>query len=108
METNRYGSCRFATSRYPLSPFSIIFQQEVRDKTVVDSLVTHALKASSFELDTVAYRRAGAENNEYRVLVFVEKTESFAFLYDKRHWPPILAERAYTTKIRGYRKRDPF
>ena len=33
-----------------------------------------------------------------RVLVFVENTESFAFLYDNSHWPPILAERTYTTK----------
>ena len=89
---------RFATSRYPFSPFSIIFQQEVRDKNVVDDLITHALKAFSFELKTVAYRRARAENNECRVLVFVENTESFAFLYDKSHWPPILAERTYTTK----------
>ena len=89
---------RFATSRYPFSPFSIIFQQEVRDKTVVDDLITHALKAFSFELKTVAYRRARAENNECRVLVFVENTESFSFLYDKSHWPPTLAERTYTTK----------
>ena len=89
---------RFATSRYPFSPFSIIFQQEVRDKTEVDDLITRALKACSFELKTVAYRRARAENNECRVLVFVENTESFAFLYDKSHWPPILAEREYTTK----------
>ena len=89
---------RFATSRYPFSPFSIIFQQEVRDKNVVDDLITHAWKVCSFELKTVAYRRARAENNECHVLVFVENTESFAFLYDKSHWPPILAERTYTTK----------
>jgi hypothetical protein len=30
--------------------------------------------------------------------VFVENTESFAFLYDKSHWPPTLADRMYTTK----------
>ena len=89
---------RFATSRYPFSPFSIVFQQEVRDKSVIDDLITHVLKAFSFELKTVAYRRARAENNECRILVFVKNTESFTFLYDKSHWPPILAERAYTTK----------
>ena len=65
--------------------FSILFQQEVREKSVVDDLITHALKAFNFELKTVAYRRARAENNECRVLVFVENTESFSFLYDKSH-----------------------
>jgi hypothetical protein len=89
---------RFATSRFPFSPFSIIFQQEVREKSVVDDLITHGSKAFSFELKNVAYRRARAENNECRVLVFVENTESFAFLYNKSHWPPALAERMYITK----------
>ena len=29
------AACRFATSRYPFAPFSVIFSQEVREKTIV-------------------------------------------------------------------------
>jgi hypothetical protein len=89
---------RFATSRYPFSPFTIILEQTVRDKTVVDELVMHASKAYNFELKIVGYRRARSENTECRVLLFVENSESFAFLYDKSHWPPALIGHAYETR----------
>ena len=36
---------------------------------------------------------------EYHILVFVENTKSFAFLYDESHWPSTVAERTYTKKI---------
>lgn len=97
-QSSSVAAQRFATSRFPFSPFSIIFQQEGREKSVVDDLIKHAAKAFGLELKPVAYRRARAENNDCRVLVLVENTESFAFLYDKSHWPPTLAERMYTTK----------
>ncbi|CAF1294330.1 unnamed protein product, partial [Didymodactylos carnosus] len=71
---------RFATTRYPFSPFSIIFMDEVRDKTVVEDLIKHAFEKLNFELKTVAYRRGRTENNECHILVFRENTESFAFL----------------------------
>ena len=89
---------RFATSRYPFSPFTIIFENTVREKAVVDELVTHALKALHFELKIVGYRRARSENTECRVLLFVENSESFAFLYDKSHWPLTLIGQAYETR----------
>ena len=89
---------RFATSRYPFSPFTIIFEQTVRDKTVVDELVTHASNAFNFELKIAGYRRARSENSEYRMLLFVENSESFAFLYDKNHWPLTMIGHKYETK----------
>ena len=89
---------RFAMSRYPFSPFTIIFEQTVRDKTVVDELITHASNAFNFELNIAGYRRARTENSECRVLLFVENSESFAFLYDKSHWPVTMMGNAYETR----------
>ncbi len=89
---------RFATTRYPFSPFSITFKEEVRGKTVVEDLIKHAFEKSSFELKTVAYRRGRTENRECRILLFVENTESFAFLRKESNWPVTLAERVFTLK----------
>ena len=85
------AACRYAASRYPFSPFSVIFTQEVREKIVVDDLINHALTKSNFELKTIAYRRGKSENNEHRILIFVENAESFAFLYDNENWPALLS-----------------
>ena len=45
-----------------------------------------------------AYRRGHSENNEHRLLVFVENTESFAFLYNMDNWPSTLAGNQFTIK----------
>ncbi|CAF2786357.1 unnamed protein product, partial [Rotaria sp. Silwood2] len=82
----------------PFSPFSVIFSQEVRDKIVVDDLIQHAMNNLNLELKTVAYRRAYAENNQNRILIFVENSESFVFLYDRSNWPTTLAGCNFTTK----------
>ena len=88
----------YATTRYPFAPFSITFNQQVRDKMVIENLIKHASEKHKFELKTVAYRRGHAENNECRMLVFVENSESFAFLYDQNNWPTALAGHVFTTK----------
>ena len=77
------AACRFATSRYPFAPFSAIFSQKVREKTVVEDLIKHASDHWKFELKTVAYRKKSSENNEYRILIFVENSEWFVFLHDQ-------------------------
>ena len=51
------AACRFVSTRYPLAPFSVIFSQKVREKTVVDDLIKHGFDNSNFELKAVAYRR---------------------------------------------------
>ena len=89
---------RFAASRFPFSPFSVIFAKEVRDKLVVDSLIAHARDNHNFELKTVAYRRGRSEASEFRTLIFVENSESFAFLYDENNWPAELAGCKYSTR----------
>lgn len=81
---------RFATSRYPFAPFSVMFPQVVREKSVMEDLIKHARTSFQFELKTIAYRRAHAENNEYRLLIFVENSESFVFLFDRSNWPTSL------------------
>jgi hypothetical protein len=92
------AACRFATSRFPFSPFTVIFMQEVREKNVIDDLINHARNNVNFELKTVAYQRGRAENNECRILIFVENSESFAFLYNHDNWPTTLAGNQFTTK----------
>ena len=92
------AACRFATSRYPFAPFSVIFSQKVREKTVVEDLITHASDHWKFELKTAAYRKGSSENNEYRILIFVENSESFVFLHDQSNWPNTLADCQYTIR----------
>ena len=92
------AACRFAISRFPFSPFSVIFTQDVREKVVVDDLIKHARENRNFELKTVAYRRGRTETNECRILIFVENTESFAFLYDQSNWPATLAGFEFSLK----------
>ncbi|CAF4441542.1 unnamed protein product, partial [Rotaria magnacalcarata] len=36
------AACRFATTRFPFSPFTVIFSQDVREKSVIDDLTKHA------------------------------------------------------------------
>ena len=92
------AACRFASTRYPFAPFSVIFSQEVREKTVVDDLIKHAFDNSNFELKTVAYRKGRSENNEHRTLVLIENIESFVFLYNHSNWPTTLANCQFTIK----------
>ena len=92
------AACRFATTRFPFSPFPVIFSQDVREKTVIDDLTKHASEILNFKLRLVAYRRGRAENNECRILIFVEDSESFMFLYYQENWPTSLAGTEYTIK----------
>ena len=90
--------CRFSTTRFPFSPFVVIYTQAVRDNIVIDDLTKHAREVFNFELKLAAYRRGRVENNEHRILIFVENSESFAFLYNQENWPKSLAGYQYTTK----------
>ena len=92
------AACRFATTRFPFSPFVVIYTQAVRDNIVIDDLTKHAREVFNFELKLAAYRRGRVENNEHRILIFVENSESFAFLYNQENWPKSLAGYQYTTK----------
>lgn len=92
------AACRFAATRYPFSPFTVIFQQETREKIILDDLIKYARDNKNFELKIAAYRRGRAENNECRVLIFVGNSDSFAFLYDRTNWPTTLAASQYSTK----------
>ncbi|CAF3349295.1 unnamed protein product [Rotaria socialis] len=92
------ASCPFATTRFPFSPFSVHFSQEVRDKIAIDDLTKHASEHLNFDLRMVPYRRGRAENNECRILIFVENSESFVFLYNQENWPTSLSGSNYTIK----------
>ncbi|CAF2092313.1 unnamed protein product [Rotaria magnacalcarata] len=92
------GACRYAIFRFLFSPFSIIFSQHAREKIVIDDLIKHESGNCHFELKTVAYRRDWFENNECRILIFVENSESFSFLYERNNWPKTLAGQQFTTK----------
>ncbi|CAF4422463.1 unnamed protein product [Rotaria sp. Silwood2] len=92
------AACRFATTRFPFSPFSVIFAQEAREKLVIDDLTKFIRENVNFELKMIAYRRGRSENNECRILIFVENSESFLCLYNQQNWPELLAGVKYTTK----------
>ena len=70
----------------------------MREKTVVEDLIKHASVNWKFELQTVAYWKGRSENNEYRILIFVENSDSFLFLHDQSNWPNTLANCQYTIR----------
>ncbi|CAF2958646.1 unnamed protein product [Rotaria sp. Silwood2] len=45
-----------------------------------------------------AYRKGRAENNECKILIFVENSESFLYLYKEENWPTTLAGNNFSTK----------
>ena len=93
------AACRFASTRYPFSPFTILFSETVRDVQVVDELIGYAKNTHAFDLKTVAYRLAHTEGNGGRILIFVENVESFSFLHDETNWPQTLVGLEYVKKL---------
>ncbi|CAF3897821.1 unnamed protein product [Rotaria sp. Silwood2] len=91
------AACRFTATRFPFSLFTVIFSQEVRDKIVIDDLTKHAKENRNFELKMIAYRRGRTEDNQHRILIFVENAESFVFLYNQENWSNVLAGLQYNT-----------
>lgn len=92
------AACRYATTRFPFAPFSIMFERETRDKVIVDDLIKHAQDNHNFKVKLVAVRRGRAESNQCRILMFVEDSRSFAFLLDDNHWPSKLAGLEFSLK----------
>ena len=90
------AACRFASTRYPFSPFMISFKTAVKDKTVIEELFEMA-KKEGVTLKIVAYRHKQAAN-DYCILVFVENIESFCFLMNDTNWPALLGREAFTVK----------
>jgi len=91
---------QYAMTRYPFSPFVVHFKDNVRDKLVVEHLVNHLKQQFDFDLQIIAYRRSqvNCTEGEYDVLVFVETTDSFEFLFDDAHWPSDLVGKDFTLK----------
>ena len=90
------AACRFASTRYPFSPFTISFKTTVKDKTVIDELVEIAKKEDT-SLRIVAYRHKQVAG-DYCILVFVENIESFCFLTNDASWPAHLCRETFTVK----------
>ena len=90
------AACRFASTRYPYSPFLISFKTIVKDKLVIDELIKHA-KVINVELKIVAYRHKQVENS-HCILVFVENIDSFCFLTKDSNWPTHLCRETFVVK----------
>lgn len=81
---------RYAATRYPFSSFIVYFEDNVGDKLGVEYLSSESSEAAIWsDLRIIGYRRSqvNCPQREYDVLLFVETTGSFEFLYDDAHWP---------------------
>ncbi|CAF3127755.1 unnamed protein product [Rotaria sp. Silwood2] len=87
---------RFATTRYPFSPFILAFKNIVKDKIVIDEVVKHA-KERNIEIKIAAYRHK-CVGNDYSVLVFVEDINSFCSLNNDENWPTLLCSENFVVK----------
>ena len=90
------AACRFATTRYPFAPFHLTFKSIVKDKPIIDELVTGA-QAVHMELKIAAYRHK-LVNNIFSLLIFVEDIKSFCFLNKETNWPKSLAGGTFKLK----------
>ena len=69
---------------------------------MVEHLVKHAKEQCyDFDLRVMGYRRTQINSAvaEYDVLIFVENTQSFAFLLDVENWPAQLIGKEYSRKM---------
>ena len=74
-------------------------QERIRTKkTAEDS--KHSKEQFGFDLKIIGYRRSQVNciEGEYDVLVFVETTDSFEFLFDDAHWPSQSVGKNFTLK----------
>ena len=87
---------RFASTRYPFSPFLISFKSIVKDKIVIDELVKYA-KEQNVELKIAAYRHKQVEK-DHCILIFVDNIDSFCFLTNDSNWPAQLCHNTFAIK----------
>jgi hypothetical protein len=90
------AACRFASTRYPFSPFLVSFKIVAKDKLMIDELIKHANEIN-VELKIAAYRHKQTEN-DYCILVFVEDLDSFCFLNSYANWPTHLCGESFVLK----------
>jgi len=87
---------RFAASRYPFPPFTILFKTAVTDKLIIEELVKHS-KEQNVELKITTYRQKQVEEDNY-ILVFVGDIDSFCFLNNDSNWPTHLCGETFVIK----------
>ncbi|CAF1319836.1 unnamed protein product [Rotaria magnacalcarata] len=89
---------RYATTRYPFSPFIIRFPlTRINEQKIVEELIEHIKHNWSQRLEFFGYRRSTIRCglNECDLLLFVKDSNSFCTLYDDLNWPNVLNGNAY-------------
>jgi hypothetical protein len=64
----------------------------------VDDLITHVRNSYSVNVKMAAYRQGRSDAKEWRILIFVEASESFAFLWNLNNWPTKLTENDFIVR----------
>ncbi|CAF1349747.1 unnamed protein product, partial [Didymodactylos carnosus] len=90
---------RFAETRGPFSQYVPHFTSNVNEIEVIKQLVKYTKDTDNFDLQIAAYRKSQVcPDNEYNILLFVETTESFAYLLNTDKWLPQLDNKTYQLK----------
>ena len=81
---------RFTATRFPFLLFFVLFSKDVHEETVINGLTEYASEKLNFRLKLVAYECGCTENNERRMLIFVENGKFFVFMYNHENFGLLL------------------
>ncbi|CAF1327415.1 unnamed protein product [Didymodactylos carnosus] len=91
---------RFAETRYPFSPYVLRFTTDVNEKDLIKQVVKYAKDEKQFDIQLIAHRKSqvNCPPNACDILLFVETTESFAFLLSRDNWPEKISNMNFELK----------
>jgi hypothetical protein len=83
-------STRYAQTRYPFSPFVLLFKSgKLSVNHIKDDLIKHCKMVHQVDIQVLNCRvlNAVCASNNYNVLIFVKDVLSYSCLLNKDHWP---------------------
>ena len=86
---------RYAETRHAFPPFVIKFQQDIEEKAIIQSILSHYTITYKVDIVLAGHRL----KNKRDLFLFVENRVSFAILFDDDKWPTTIDSLNYV-KIR--------
>ncbi|CAF4058459.1 unnamed protein product, partial [Rotaria sordida] len=90
---------RYAESHYPFPPFILHFKRsKINNKTIIDELLNYCKINYSFDLELAGFRSSSirSNDNDCNLLLFVENSLSFSFLFSNITLPDKLGGDIFT------------
>ena len=92
-------STRYALSRFPFPPFTIRFDSgKILPSHVKEELVKFCKQTHQVDIQILNCRSSRSNNNaqEQNLLLHLKDAQSFSFLLDVKHWPPLIKNQHFS------------